>query len=196
MGANLKYSLVAAALFCMSSIATAQETAVTDDMTDQDWMDWSPDASTIEMPALAFEESEKDTANYEKYYYFNRADTEFDVALADVRFCDELARGLATANYYPDPGTTAMYGIGGAIGGAIANAIYGSAEERRKRRANMRRCMNFKGYERYGLSKDLWQEFNFEEGNSSVPEEDRQKMLAQQAKVAAGPVPEAEILGL
>lgn len=171
-----------------------------EDMTVQDWMVWSPDAATIEMPVLAFEESEKDAANYEKYYYFNRPETEFDVALADVRFCDELARGLATANYYPDAATTAMYGVGGAIGGliggAIANAIHGSAEERRKRRVNMRRCMNFKGYARYGLAKDLWQEFNFEEGNSTVPEEDRQKMLAQQAKVAAGPTPETENLGL
>ena len=94
----------------------------------------------------------------------------------------------------------ASYGLGGVLGGAIgsalADAIYGSAEERRKRRVNMRRCMNFKGYARYGLSKDLWNEFNFEEGNRTVPEQERQGMLAQQAKVASGPKPAGGELGL
>ena len=60
----------------------------------------------------------------------------------------------------------------------------------------MRRCMGYKGYERYGLNKDLWQEFNFEEGFSGEEESKRQAMLAQQAKVASGPKPEAKELGL
>ena len=50
--------------------------------------------------------------------------------------------------------------------------------------------MGYKGYDRYGLPKDRWEQFNFEEGNRTVGEEDRQKYLMQEAKVASGPKPE------
>ena len=93
-----------------------------------------------------------------------------------------------------------MYGvggvIGGAIGGALAQAIYGSAEKRNKRRVNMRRCMHFKGYARHGISKDLWEAFNFEEGLSGVEEQDRQKMLAAQVLVASSTLSGNEDIGL
>ena len=75
-------------------------------------------------------------------------------------------------------------------------AIFGSAEKRRLRRVNMRRCMGYRGYDRFGLEKDLWQEFNFEEGFSAEGEDKRQAMLAQQAKVASGPRPAGKELGL
>lgn len=171
-------------------------------MTDVDWMAWVPVQDTVERPELAFEERQSDIDNYEKYYYFHRQDTEFETALADIRECDAHARGLFRGNSSVDMGPAMIqYGVlGGAVGGilgaAIGDAIYGSAEIRRKRRINMRRCMFFKGYDRYGLDKDLWEEFNFEEGNSSVLEEDRQRMLAQQALVASGPQPTAQELGL
>lgn len=61
---------------------------------------------------------------------------------------------------------------------------------------NMRRCMGYKGYARFGLQKDLWQKFNFEEGLSKKSGETRQIMLAQQAKVASGERPTAKELGL
>lgn len=169
-------------------------------MTDDEWREWQPDPAALAMPELEFEADENDIKNYKKYYYFNRAETSFDEALTDVRFCDELARGLAVGNYYPDASSYAMYGLGGAvgglIGGAIAQAIYGSAEARAKRRTNMRRCMHFKGYARHGLAKNLWKEFNFEEGNSTVAEEDRQKMLAVQALVASSELSGKEDIGL
>lgn len=183
--------------FAAPAAAQAQDQS---EMTDEDWRDWQPDPEQLTMPALAFEPSDNDVKNYKKYYYFNREETSFEQALEDVRFCDELARGLAVQNYYPDASSYAIYGIGGAIGGliggAISQAIYGSAEARAKRRVNMRRCMHFKGYARHGLAKDLWKEFNFEEGNSSVAEEDRQRMLAVQALVASSDLPATENIGL
>jgi len=161
-----------------------------------------PTADSVDMPELAFEEQQSDIDSYEKYYYFHRPDTDFATALTDIRECDGHARGLFRGNSSVDMGPAMIqYGVlGGAVGGilgaAIGDAIYGSAEIRRKRRINMRRCMFFKGYGRYGLEKGLWEEFNFEEGNSSVPEEDRQRMLTQQALVASGPQPTAQELGL
>jgi len=196
----MKFAAIAIVLACTGVPAFAQEAS--DEMTDADWMAWVPAAEEVAMPDLAFVEEQSDIDNYEKYYYFHRADTDFTAAFADIRECDAHARGLFRGNHTPDM-TAAMvqYGVlggavGGLIGSAIADAIYGSAEIRRKRRINMRRCMFFKGYSRFGLEKDLWEEFNFEEGSSSVAEEDRQRMLAQQARVASGNRPQAQELGL
>ncbi len=60
----------------------------------------------------------------------------------------------------------------------------------------MRRCMNYKGYDRFGLDKQLWEDFNFEEGNRQVAEADRQQMLARQALVASAARPLTAALGL
>jgi hypothetical protein len=56
--------------------------------------------------------------------------------------------------------------------------------------------MGFKQYERYGLPRDLWTEFNFEEGLGRKREPVRLRALALQALVASGPKPQAKGLGL
>ena len=152
------------------------------------------------MPDLAFTATPLDEADYDKYFYFHRAETAFSAALGDLRDCDAFARGLTSGMAYQQAPYPYTYTMAGAAGGVIANvmvaAIFGSAEKRRLRRVNMRRCMGYKGYGRYGLSKDLWQKFNFEEGFSGEEETARNAMLAQQAKVASGPVPAGKELGL
>jgi len=158
------------------------------------------DAAAVKMPELHFAEDAEMVGDFDKYYYFHRADTDFATAYGDIRECDGYARGLQSGvgymeTPYPYAGT-----LGGAIGGAIGNAmvaaIFGSGEKRRMRRVNMRTCMYFKGYERYGLSKKLWEEFNFEEGLSGVNDERREGYLKQQALVAASAKPEGKVLGL
>lgn len=157
-----------------------------------------PDPATVEMPDLAFAANPQIVTTFDKYYYFHRADTSFQEALADIRECDGYARGLAMSSNYNTPYySPSMAGaVGGAIGSAIAVAIFGSAELRKQRRVNMRRCMHYKGYQRFGLEKERWQKFNFEEGLSGVKEVDRQHMLAQQAKVAVSSIPMQKDLGL
>ena len=155
----------------------------------------------VPMPELAFDASAVDADDFEKYFYFHRPDTSFEVAYADITECDALTSGLT---YYGGASQsmlsqqTAMYGLGGAIGGAIgsvlADAIFGSGERRKQRRINMRNCMFYKGYDRYGLEKDLWQEFHFEEGNSREEAESRAAKLMMQARVASGPTPQQEAL--
>lgn len=147
----------------------------------------------IEMPKLYGPVTAADEANFDKYYYFHRAGTDVSTAYGDISECDGYARGLATSIQYtqaPYPYTYTMAGaIGGAIGNAMVAAIFGSAEKRRMRRVNMRACMGFKGYQRYGLPKDLWEKFNFEEGLDGVTEEVRRHHLQQQALVAARATP-------
>ncbi|MGH6781481.1 MAG: hypothetical protein ACREB5_05200 [Sphingomonadaceae bacterium] len=158
------------------------------------------EAAQVAMPKLAFTPNGEDAKDFDKYYYFHRADTDFATAYVDISECDGYARGLSSGIAYaqvPYPYTYTMAGaVGGAIGNVMVQAIFGSAEKRRLRRVNMRKCMYFKGYERYGLAKELWEEFNFEEGLSGVSEKDRQRFLKQQALVAASAQPEAKGLGL
>lgn len=157
------------------------------------------DVDAIEVPDLAFRPDPKYADDFDKYYYFHRGDTDFRTALADLRDCDGLSRGLASPFGYMETPYPYNMTTGGLIGGAIGNlmvaAIFGSAQVRATRRVNMRRCMFFKGYQRHGLPKDIWQSFNFEEGFSQLEEKKRQAFLKQQAKIASGPKPATEALG-
>jgi hypothetical protein len=141
------------------------------------------DPATIPMPVIAFTPTPDAVANYDKYFIFNRADTDFATAYADLRECDGYARGLSYS------ASAANYGTTGVIAEVAADTIYGSAERRRQRRQNMLTCMGFKRYRAFGLPKEIWESFNFEEGNRIVPEGARQRMLQIQARVASGPAP-------
>jgi hypothetical protein len=155
--------------------------------------------SAVEVPDIVFQQTPEDAALFDKYFFFHRAETSFDEAYADISECDALASGISFSAYgtgtVPYPYTGTMAGaIGGAIGGMMADAIFGSAERRRIRRINMRNCMGFKGYARYGMERERWQGFHFEEGFGRVEEEKRQGFLMKQAKVASGPIPQYKVL--
>lgn len=163
-----------------------------------------PDPATLNRPGLAFATTPEILADFDKYFYFHRDSTTFAEAYADVRECDALASG---SSIYLGASSAAMSsamsqygalagGVGGALGSALADAIFGSAARRQQRRINLRNCMGFKGYQRFGLSGDLWKEFNFEEGLGRKREGVRDDALELQALVASGPVPSTKELGL
>jgi hypothetical protein len=151
------------------------------------------DSSRIPMPDINFVETPEIAETYDKYFFFWREETSFETALADIRECDDYARGLSYHTEYVNP---YAYGynplgvaLGGIIGNALADKLYGSAERRKLRWQNLRVCMGYKEYGRYGLRKDLWEAFNFSEGMREVTERRRQVYLQWQAKVASGPRP-------
>lgn len=162
----------------------------------------APDPAGITMPALDFAPTPEIEADFEKYFYFHRAGAGFAEAYNDIKECDALASG---ANFYAGgnqaaiAGATAQYGalaggVGGALGSAMTDAIFGSAQRRKMHRINVRNCMNFKEYKRYGLSRDRWTEFNFEEGMGRKKEDVRETALRSQALVASGTVPSLKAL--
>lgn len=168
-----------------------------------------PDPATLNLPDLSVTPTAADAQDFEKYFYFHRTGTTFAEAWGDIRECDALSSGIAYTSAMVD--TTGIsqyyvtqYGTAGAIGGAVggvagavmADMIYGSAERRQIRRENMRNCMGFKGYQRFGLPKAVWEQFNFEEGNGRKEEDERNLALAQQALAASGPQPTGEALGI
>jgi hypothetical protein len=153
------------------------------------------DPSSIPLPNLAFTPDADAQGNYDKYFYFHRAETDFATAYADIQECDGYARGftysvVGPAVPYPYAGTVAG-ALGGALGSVLSDAIYGSAERRRLRRVNMRTCMTYKGYSVFGLPKSIWEQFNFEEGNLRIEEGRRRQLLGVQARIASGPRPQA-----
>ncbi|MFO6447803.1 hypothetical protein ACLBKU_11710 [Erythrobacter sp. NE805] len=155
----------------------------------------------VEMPDLAYKPDPLIAADFDKYFFFHREGTDYSTAYADIIECDSLASGI---NFYMGADNWAMqnavaqYGAAGAVGGVIgsvlADAIFGSAERRRIKRINLRNCMFYKGYDRYGLEKELWQKFHFEEGLSRENAKDREAALKKQARVASGPKPQYEVL--
>ncbi len=156
----------------------------------------------VEMPKLDYTPDPTVAADFDKYFFFHREGTDFSHAYADITECDSLASGI---NFYMGADSAAISsamsqygmlagGIGGAIGGLMADAIFGSAERRRIKRVNLRNCMFYKGYDRYGLEKELWQAFHFEEGLSRENAKDREAALLKQARVASGPKPQFEVL--
>jgi hypothetical protein len=156
----------------------------------------------VAMPDLAYTPDPTIAADFDKYFFFHRDGTSFDQAYADITECDSLASGI---NFYMGADSAALSsamtqygplagGIGGAIGGLMADAIFGSAERRRIKRINLRNCMFYKGYDRYGLEKELWQAFHFEEGLSRENAKDREAALMKQARVASGPKPQLKVL--
>jgi hypothetical protein len=153
------------------------------------------DPATLETPDLAFQPSSDAAKDFDKYFYFHRADTDFATAYADILECDAYARGVSARVEGVPAYALAQYGLGGAIGGAIGNAvadaIFGSQQRRQQRRDIMRTCMGFKEYKAYGLPRDVWVKFNFEEGLSTVEPARRLHLLQVQAKVASGPAPQA-----
>ncbi|URD61798.1 hypothetical protein M8312_04600 [Sphingomonas sp. KRR8] len=178
---------------------TAAAPAATDD--DDDFT--IPSREGLVAPRLDFTATPEAEAGFDKYFFFHRANTSFEEAYADIRECDSLASGSSIymgGDASTMAGAVAQYGmagvVGGAIGGAIADAIFGSAARREQRRTNLRNCMSFKGYQRYGLTRDLWTAFNFEEGNGRKREPVRLHALALQALVASGPKPTSKELGL
>jgi hypothetical protein len=162
-----------------------------------------PSPEGLTMPKLDFTPTPEAEAGFDKYFYFHRENTTYAEAYADIHECDALASGSSIylgGDSGAMAGATAQYGLGGAIGGAIgsaaADAIFGSAARRAQRRENLRNCMGFKQYQRFGLSRDLWTEFNFEEGLGRKKEDRRNDALSLQALVASGPKPVTKELGL
>jgi len=150
-------------------------------------------AQPITIPSLQFAEQPEMVKAYDKYFYFFREQTSFADALADLRECDGYARGLAY-RVTNDPHDLLGQGIVGSlmapVGALIADRLFGVPERRKARRTNMRVCMGYKGYHRYGLPQAIWQSFNFDDAIHEPVEADRQHMLMQQAKIASGDRPD------
>ncbi|MEQ1688755.1 MAG: hypothetical protein ABL874_09285 [Sphingopyxis sp.] len=158
------------------------------------------DPASITVPDLSFTLTPEIASDFHKYFYFHRSDTDFNTALSDILECDAYARGLSggQAGNVDMTSAIATYGIYGAAAGvlvgALAGAIFGSQAIRDQHRANLRTCMGYKGYGRYGLPKDIFTQFNSQDSSPGAMDAEQIALLRQQARIASGPRPQQEAL--
>jgi len=121
-------------------------------------------ADPYDPPPLAFTPTPDVARDFDKYFYFHRDNTSFAEALADIIECDYLSH-------------VAEFGAFSGSRGLMTH------------KANLRVCMGYKGYRRYGLPRDLWLKFNAEDSKAPPPEAEHTRMMMQQARLASGPAP-------
>ncbi len=135
----------------------------------------------------AYQPARGDEGEFWRYFFFWRGGISLEEARADLRECADYARDPVLWARIPERmpieggvqgpnGTEGQFGLTGAV---IFSLVEGGLV-RRIALANMRRCMGFKGYRRYGLSADLWRPLN-----RGSPEQ----IVERLAAIAAGPEP-------
>jgi len=156
-----------------------------------------PDAAATPLPDLTFTPKPRDIRNYTEYFYFHKQGITAATALADIRECATYSQHLAPfapiskfvpygrdAGKVDSPIMANAFAMWGLVGVAIVGFIVSDQQDSMKR-GNDRRCMQYKGYKRYGLSSDLWSKVS-----KGKPEEAEQRWAA----IAAGPVPANEAI--
>jgi hypothetical protein len=140
-------------------------------------------ARPAEVPDLSFVPTAAIERGYDKFFVYHREATDFATAYADLKECDAYARGISLHVAPP-----------GALAALVVDAIVGAAQRHDISRRNMRTCMRFKEYRRYGLPEALWKRIGFDPASGSPDQAKR--VLRLQARIASGPRPPEADLGL
>jgi hypothetical protein len=162
------------------------------------------DPSSVVVPDLSFKPVPKDADHYWEYFYFNRPGVKYEKAFADLSECLSISANLQATTPVPDfvplGGAEGMrsyrggvwenpilmqYGLVGGVVGSVMYSIIGGMIVHEIERANTRRCMQFKRYKRYGVSKAVWAQLT-----KGSPGE----VTIRFALIASGPVPAAEVI--
>jgi hypothetical protein len=131
------------------------------------------DPGAVTVPDLAFTPVPRDERSYDEYFLFHKPGITTAAALSDIQECRAFSRGLqpmAKLTHFVPLGGEAydadnrianqnaqlMYGLTGVIILAIVNDGLASDNEH----GNTRRCMGFKGYQRYGTSRSIWKQIS------------------------------------
>lgn len=151
----------------------------------------APDATTVVIPDLSGSTNPSVVKDGWKFFLFQRAGVSFAEAYSDFADCQ---RFLQPANYFQVMfggkfgRFVPWYSQGGTLPkyvpspqGLPADLLIGLTEGtflRRDYQAKMRRCMEPRGYVRYGVAEEIWQYIY------KLPQEE---WVAVQAKIASDP---------
>ena len=139
-------------------------------------------------PDFGFEPTAGQAREFWRYFYFWKSGVTAERARADLGECQNYANGVilwaVLPERLPEEATRLRPQIsGGMMGPLVGGLVYSMVEGGLTRRiaiANLRKCMGFKGYRRFGLSEALWEQLNQGEAEA---------VLTRQARIAAGPEP-------
>lgn len=145
------------------------------------------DPSTIEIPDLSTSSNPEVIKDGWKYFLFQREGVSFKDAYADFADCRRFMQpnGWQTATldrfipWNSKPGKTLEQPLGpyGMVGALMGEMVEGQLA-RRDYQSKMRRCMEPRGYVRYGVSAEIWNRIY-----KLAPDQ----WVAVQAKIASGP---------
>jgi hypothetical protein len=147
------------------------------------------DPATVLVPDLSGSSDPAVVANGWKYFFFQRIGVSYAEAHADLSECFRFLEPASWASvqlsrfvpWESKPGaksTAQQYNFTyGLVGALMMSAIEGTLE-RRDYQAKMRRCMETRGYTRYGVAEEIWEKVR------ALPPE---QSIAVQAKIASGP---------
>jgi hypothetical protein len=154
-----------------------------------------PDPATISVPDVNASSGSRESTDPDVYFYFHKAGVSFAAALADYQACNRLNANVELfapppkfvpigTDTIPDTGdvSAAVWGQFGLVG-LIITGISHDEDVRSWQRINLRRCMSYKGYQRYVTSKKVWTAIN------SGPAGD---VVTRLALIASGPRPQRE----
>ncbi len=148
---------------------------------------------------LVFEADPSHTEEFHKYHFFHKSGVSYDQAVLDFGECNVFRKGPVgkegetfhvvpqfvslseTQSYRPyvyNPNS-------GGVVGAVIGEIVGAPIIQKAKAQRMRKCMEYKGYDRYGLSKKLWKRI------MKVEDAD---LVRINASIASGPKPKTEKL--
>ena len=148
-----------------------------------------PDPSTLALPDLTPSGDPDAIENGRKYFYFHKAGVTYEEAYADFLDCYRFlpAAGISIENAALPLFTSWGEPVGALTGEEVKNAsdagLFARSRERRTTQSRMRRCMEPRGYVRYGIPEISWEHLidNYSE-----------QSIAFQAKAASGPKPNRE----
>jgi len=154
----------------------------------------TPDPATITVPTLHNQRDSKVFDQGWKYFYFHRVGVSYEEAYADLLDCYRFLSLSQSWTVLPSfaPWSTRVNPNGyqpmpmyeGLLIDAIAPALQ-ATQNRRARQSRLRRCLEPRGYLRYPLTETDWK---------LVVADFSPTALAVQAKLASGPIPDAEPL--
>jgi hypothetical protein len=156
------------------------------------------DPSTVVVPDLTLAAGFNDADAFDSYFYFHKPGVRYADALADLTECTGYSASLAPMAPVPPfapigidiapPGHLQIYLNAFVMYGLVGVAILSIVQDNMasgNARGNLRLCMSYKGYQRYGLTRALWKVVNA--GPDGV-------VTARLALIASGPAPTAEAL--
>jgi len=127
-------------------------------------------------PAISYETDAQDIKRFSRYFISHKTGVSLDKARADIDECLRYAMGanemgiqmftpipdfvpLEEAKSYQDGAPKAHSGQYGLVGDVMA-ALIVPGVNRAIAQSNVRRCMGYKNYDRYGISKEAWKSLN------------------------------------
>lgn len=155
-----------------------------------------PDPATLKVPEINTP-AKSDAGRFDDQFFFYKSGVSYARAFADMDQCRinvAMARMFAPTPRFVPLGRALetpagrsgwelfpMFGLGGML---LADAFIAGAEDDLAL-ATARKCMAYKGYRRYGLSRGLSKQID--SGTDA-------EKLGRRALIASGPLPQAEVL--